>query len=64
MDASRPAVLDRMNSYVDILCSEIEHTHSVSSAKLETVFFGGGTPSLISPELLERILQALDSKFG
>eukprot|EP00899_Mesostigma_viride_P019255 jgi/Mesvir1/27330/Mv07146-RA.1 len=31
---------------------------------LETVYFGGGTPSLLAPEQLCRILSALDDRFG
>lgn len=29
-----------------------------------TLYFGGGTPSLLAPSLLQRILQAIDSIFG
>jgi oxygen-independent coproporphyrinogen-3 oxidase len=31
---------------------------------LTTIFFGGGTPSLVSTEQLQRILAALDKQFG
>ena len=31
---------------------------------LETVFFGGGTPSLLAPAQVERILATLDKRFG
>ena len=31
---------------------------------LRTVFFGGGTPSLVPPDLLRRVLSALDARFG
>lgn len=31
---------------------------------LATVFFGGGTPSLIPPPLLAQLLDALRDKFG
>jgi len=31
---------------------------------LRTVFFGGGTPSLVPPRLLARIMAALDQRFG
>ena len=30
---------------------------------LRTVFFGGGTPSLVPPDLLRRVLSALDARF-
>lgn len=39
-------------------------SHFVGAPPLETVFFGGGTPSLIPPPLLQEILDALHSKFG
>ena len=49
--------------YTDILCREIEITPK-SNYKLETVFFGGGTPSLLSVSQLAQILAALESYFG
>ena len=35
----------------------------VSESPLETVFFGGGTPSLVPPALVGRILDALSARF-
>lgn len=49
--------------YVEILCQEIEQTPLLGRG-LQTVFFGGGTPSLLSVSQLERILQTLDQRFG
>jgi oxygen-independent coproporphyrinogen-3 oxidase len=49
--------------YVDVLCQEIRQTESWGTA-LETVFFGGGTPSLLAAEQLDRILSTLDRQFG
>jgi len=34
------------------------------TSPLDTVFFGGGTPSLISPSLLEEMIDLLDARFG
>ena len=31
---------------------------------IDTVFFGGGTPSLMEPYLVESILQGIKSRFG
>lgn len=76
--ASRSAaVYDGMATYVDRLCGEIRAQQVVAGATtdendgsqesmrpLRTVYFGGGTPSLLPPALLERILVALDDKFG
>lgn len=52
-----------VEDYVDWLCQEMD-TVKFSPAKLKTVFFGGGTPSLLPPSLLARILQQVEAKFG
>jgi putative oxygen-independent coproporphyrinogen III oxidase len=49
--------------YVALLCQEIALT-AVLGPALETVFFGGGTPSLLTAAQLGRLLQALDERFG
>ena len=49
--------------YVETLIREIKTT-PISGQALQTVFFGGGTPSLLSVRQLSRILQAIDNKFG
>lgn len=56
---SSPAI----SHYIEVLIAEIEQTprHGVS---LETVFFGGGTPSLLSVSQLEQLLTTLDRQFG
>ena len=43
----------------EVRCLDVEAT-----SPLETVYFGGGTPSLIPPELLEELLRALERQFG
>ncbi|XTZ20023.1 MAG: radical SAM family heme chaperone HemW [cyanobacterium endosymbiont of Rhopalodia fuxianensis] len=52
-----------ISEYVEVLCREITATPSQNSL-LETVFFGGGTPSLLSPFYLEKILLTLDKHLG
>ncbi|MBW4580982.1 MAG: radical SAM family heme chaperone HemW [Tildeniella nuda ZEHNDER 1965/U140] len=49
--------------YVDVLCQEIRCT-TTAGRTLDTVFFGGGTPSLLSVEQLSRILSTLEQQFG
>lgn len=49
--------------YVDLLCREIKVTPP-GPHRLKTVFFGGGTPSLLSAQQLEQILQTLEQQFG
>ncbi|TVQ10807.1 MAG: coproporphyrinogen III oxidase [Leptolyngbya sp. DLM2.Bin27] len=51
-------------SYVDLLCEEIAATPKLNHPPLGTVFFGGGTPSLLSVPQLEQILTQLDRRFG
>ena len=53
-----------VSDYVALLCQEIQNTASAKERPLETVFFGGGTPSLISPHELEIIVHTLQQRFG
>ncbi len=52
-----------VQTYVDQLCREIAATPS-QGRSLETVFFGGGTPSLLTAAQIVRLLEALDRQFG
>jgi oxygen-independent coproporphyrinogen-3 oxidase len=52
-----------MAQYVAALGQEIELTLNWRQP-LRTIFFGGGTPSLLSVQQLEAILMRLDQKFG
>jgi putative oxygen-independent coproporphyrinogen III oxidase len=54
-----------MADYVELVCREIRLAAKVNGSKpLKTVFFGGGTPSLLPPPLLLRIVETLDEHFG
>ncbi|RMG02701.1 MAG: radical SAM family heme chaperone HemW [Acidobacteria bacterium] len=58
-----PAFVDR---YVKAVCSEIYTARLNSSSRqhqINTIYFGGGTPSLLSPNQLEQILNAVDNRF-
>ena len=54
-----------LNDYVEALLKEIELTarNGAYPASFETVFFGGGTPSLLSGEQMARIMEALYAQF-
>ncbi|XP_031407476.1 uncharacterized protein LOC116215836 [Punica granatum] len=56
----------RIHNYTQLLAREIEATRVEfeSSPPLDTVFFGGGTPSLVPPRLISSILELLKTKFG
>lgn len=62
-DRGRGETSGTIAQYVDVLCQEILATPA-SGAPLQTVFFGGGTPSLLSVDQLERILATLQQRFG
>ncbi len=47
-------------AYADALCAEIRAAPSVPA---RTVYFGGGTPSLLPPDTLARILEGLRGHF-
>ena len=52
----------KMKLYVEAVCAEIGQ--SALTGPLQTVYFGGGTPSLLQPTELERILKALEGQAG
>ena len=51
--------------YVQAVCREL-HLRSdyLEGAPVKTVYFGGGTPSRLTPEQLGRIISTIDSIFG
>jgi oxygen-independent coproporphyrinogen-3 oxidase len=46
-------------AYVDALLAELELERDALAPRLESVFLGGGTPTLTEPRALERLLRAL-----
>lgn len=58
---------DQIDRYVDYLCREIamlaEH-YAWSNRPVETLYFGGGTPSLLKAKHLEQIMNALNKHFS
>ncbi|EIE24812.1 radical SAM enzyme [Coccomyxa subellipsoidea C-169] len=59
-----PEIQDSMKAYVDTVIQEIKASTPLTDQPLQTVFFGGGTPSLIPPKQLDQIISALDKRFG
>ena len=61
--ASEGAELD---DYVSLLLRHLELSMGTGcwSGPLESVFFGGGTPSLLDPAQIDRILHAAEASFG
>jgi oxygen-independent coproporphyrinogen III oxidase len=61
---------ERMQQYVDRLCGEIRNAHAGAQKigaslprPVDTIYFGGGTPSLLSAQQFRRIFQDLRSEF-
>ena len=51
--------------YVDAVCRELQlRKDYLAGAPVKTLYFGGGTPSRLSPEQLGRIISSIDSTFG
>src|SRR5271154_2594 len=61
---------ERYGPYADAVCREISEaararaTVGDGAAGIDTVYFGGGTPSLLDPVALKKILEALRGGFG
>lgn len=52
--------------YVELLCKEIEYTAKTASdlkLRLSTVYMGGGTPTTLSAEQLDRVLSTVNNSF-
>ncbi len=60
------SVSNEQEPYVEALLREIEEVSRSSAIRgltFDTLYFGGGTPSLLRPDLLGRVVDALHSKF-
>ena len=56
---------ESLPAFVEALCHELEFIRQNASEKLSlhTVFFGGGTPSLLTPRQFESILRTITDNF-
>ena len=63
---------DAIPAYVDALCKEVEYVgrsflsqqeRAGDAGKVHTIFFGGGTPSLLSPLQFDSIFKSIRSAF-
>ena len=54
----------RMDEYMDALCRELDYlAHRFRKRKLNTVYIGGGTPTTLSPERMDRLLTKIQESF-
>ena len=55
---------DLAERYVRAVCREISEWDEIENpSAVETIYFGGGTPSLLAPAQIERILEAVHDHF-
>ena len=54
---------DLAERYVSAVCAEIQRAEPFGDP-LAAIAFGGGTPTALGPEALERMLGAIESRFG
>lgn len=63
-DFYRTAQLKELPKVVDRMCAEVtERADYLNDKKLNTIYFGGGTPSLLSPEQLAQLLEITRAHF-
>ena len=56
---------DKVEDYVDALCKELAYIGKVSAQKkLNTIYMGGGTPTTLSVEQLDKVLTCIDEHFS
>jgi len=55
---------DRQEAFTQRLLRELEAQESLATGPLQTVFVGGGTPSLLRTDLWKPLLQTLDERFS
>lgn len=71
-DTSRPGAKNAIDRYLDSLAIELDSGGGGAldggianiGTTLKTIYLGGGTPSLLEPRQVDRILSALDKRFG
>jgi oxygen-independent coproporphyrinogen-3 oxidase len=54
---------DLKKRYVEAVIAEIRQAGSAARAAADTIYFGGGTPSLLEPDEIARIVEACESAF-
>jgi oxygen-independent coproporphyrinogen-3 oxidase len=55
---------NHVENYIEALCLEIENFHVPETIKIDTIYLGGGTPSLLEPKQLSKILETINRNFS
>jgi oxygen-independent coproporphyrinogen-3 oxidase len=57
--------LQEKEAYIDTMCKELQDRKNyLQGQEIRTIYFGGGTPSLLRADDFEKIFQTLDRCFG
>ncbi|MGH9714148.1 MAG: radical SAM family heme chaperone HemW [Candidatus Acidiferrales bacterium] len=54
---------DRFQPYADAVCREIAETAASDAPAVDTMYFGGGTPSLLEPAALAKIIESVRGSY-
>lgn len=63
---SQAGTQELIEPYIDKLCEEIDETASIANEfglKLETIYFGGGTPTVLENNELVRLMERIERAF-
>ena len=52
-----------MDSYIDALIREMDIWNVLGLRKLKTIYVGGGTPSILSPQQCKRLIEGIRTRF-
>lgn len=55
--------IDLQERYIDKVCYYIDRWYAKTNQKADTLYFGGGTPSIIKAQLLEKVVNKVKSTF-
>lgn len=61
---SGPASEEKRDEYVTFLCREIRLRGALFRAPVDTIFLGGGTPSLMTPVQLEKVMETIRDTYN
>ena len=57
------SIKDNEGVYTESLIEQIKTSNLSSDKVIHSIFFGGGTPSLLAPQTIDRILNCISNKF-
>lgn len=60
---SYPDKLSLQNQYINSITKEIESIENKDNYIIKTIYIGGGTPSIINPYLIEKLLNKIKGEF-